>query len=69
MSTQALLSDIETFLAETEMPPSTFGRRAVNDWKFVRDLRAGKRRVWPETAEKVRRFMESARSAPTEAAA
>lgn len=52
----SLLHDIETFLLSTEIAESAFGRGAVNDWKFVRDLRSG-RRIWPETEAKVRRFM------------
>lgn len=38
------------------MAESSFGRGAVNDWSFIRGLRAG-RRVWPETEAKVRAFM------------
>lgn len=38
------------------MADSALGRAAVNDWAFVRQLRAG-RRVWPETEAKVRAFM------------
>lgn len=61
-SNHDLLSAIDAFLAEVNMKDSTFGRHAVNDWKFVRDLRQGKRRVWPETAKKVLDFIASARA-------
>lgn len=57
MSSHDLLTEIEAFMSRTGMAPSTFGRFAVNDWKFVRDLRVGNRRVWPETANKVRAFI------------
>lgn len=57
-----LLTDIELFLASQELAESTFGRMAVRDWKFVSDLRRG-RRVWPETEAKVRRFMAGYRRA------
>lgn len=57
-----LLSNIDAFLAESGMADSSFGRAAVNDWKFVRDLRSGKRRVWPETAKKVLKFIEQQRA-------
>lgn len=62
-----LLSKIDAFLAETGMADSSFGRAAVNDWKFVRDLRSGKRRVWPETAQRVLAFIAQ-RQAEAEAA-
>lgn len=51
-----LLTDIDAFLARNAVAESTFGREAVNDWQFVRSLRNG-RRVWPETAARVRKFM------------
>lgn len=52
-----LLSDIETFLAEHNLAPSTFGAAALGDRHFVRQLRNG-RRVWPPTEEKVRQYMQ-----------
>ncbi len=51
-----LLSEIDAFLSQTSMAPSTFGRKAVGDAKFIGRLRAGKR-CWPETAQKARRFI------------
>jgi 2,4-dienoyl-CoA reductase-like NADH-dependent reductase (Old Yellow Enzyme family) len=51
-----LLAEVERFLAEHQMSPVTFGRSALNDPHFVRQLRNG-RRVWPETESKVRAFM------------
>jgi hypothetical protein len=53
---EALLSAVDAFLSTTGMAESSFGRGAVNDWSFIRGLRAG-RRVWPETEAKVRAFM------------
>jgi hypothetical protein len=53
---ETLLSEIDAFLQANEMTESTFGRLAMNDWKFVRQLRNG-RRVWPETAQCVRQFI------------
>jgi hypothetical protein len=50
-----LLQDIEAFLGRHQMAPTTFGAM-VNDRHFVRQLRAG-RRVWPETASRVRQAM------------
>ena len=60
MSNHPLLSDVLAFIETHHMPESTFGRLAVNDWAFIRDLRGDKgraRRLWPETEAKVRRFM------------
>lgn len=59
-----LLSDIEGFLKAKGMTPTTFGESALNDRKFVFDLREG-RRVWEETETKVRDFMRDYR-APVE---
>lgn len=51
-----LLTEIEAFLATHEMAATRFGDEALGDRHLVRQLRAG-RRVWPETAAKVRTFM------------
>lgn len=56
----ALLEDIELFIATHGLTERRFGEEALNDKNFVPQLRSG-RRVWPETAEKVRRFMVSYR--------
>lgn len=37
-----ILERIEAHLRERKMSPSRFGREAVNDWKFVSQLRAGR---------------------------
>ncbi len=51
-----LLGSISDFCRRTGMAESTFGRRAVNDGKFVARLRDGAR-VTPETLERVNQFM------------
>lgn len=38
----SLLIDIDRFLRQTGMPPTSFGRAAVNDPRFVFDLRRGR---------------------------
>ncbi len=38
----SLLGKINRFLRATKMPETTFGRRAANDPRLVRDLRAGR---------------------------
>src|SRR2546421_10271620 len=52
-----LLGSISDFCRRTGMAESTFGRRAVNDGKFVSRLRDGAR-VTPETLQRVNQFME-----------
>src|SRR5260221_7775848 len=51
-----LLGSISDFCRRTGMAESTFGRRAVNDGKFVARLRDGAR-VTPETLQRVNLFM------------
>lgn len=51
-----LLPDIERFMAATGMAATRFSQDALGDRHFVKQLRNG-RRVWPETAAKVREFM------------
>jgi hypothetical protein len=56
MTKSELLKAIETFCADTGMAETTFGRKAVNDGKFVGRIREGGR-VWPETIERVEAFI------------
>jgi hypothetical protein len=51
-----LLGSISDFCRRTGMAESTFGRRAVNDGKFVARLRDGAR-VTPETLHRVNQFI------------
>lgn len=55
-----LLEEIDTFLSETGMGESYFGKRATGNSELVSRLRNG-RRVWPETEEKVRTFIAAQR--------
>lgn len=60
MTTQdTLLAEIEAFLArpDVDLPVTSFGRAVMHDGKFVADLRKG-RRVWPETAQRIRAYMQ-----------
>ena len=52
----ALLDSIAEFCRRNGMAESTFGRRAVNDGKFVARLRDGAR-ITPETLERVASYM------------
>ncbi|MFQ3894585.1 hypothetical protein [Sphingobium sp. R-7] len=58
--TDTLKDEIEVFLRLTRMKPTRFSISATRDRHFVRHLRKG-RRVWPETAERVRAFMRDYR--------
>ena len=58
MSKDQLLAAVIEFCKEHKMAESTFGRKAVNDGKFVSRLRTGAR-VTPETFEKVKKFINS----------
>lgn len=51
-----LLAEIEAFVEKVGISEITFGRKALSDPHFVRDLR-NSRRLWPETEAKVRDFM------------
>lgn len=53
---ETLLSEIELFMAAHGLSATKFGQEALRDRHFVKQLRKG-RRVWPETAAKVRSFM------------
>ena len=44
-----LLRQIERYIRQSGMPPTRFGREAVNDPRFVHDLRLG-REPRPKTA-------------------
>ena len=52
-----LLDSIADFCSRSGIAESTFGRRAVNDGKFVARLRDGAR-ITPETLDRVNSFLE-----------
>jgi hypothetical protein len=61
MSThQQFLSEIESFLEAENMAPTKFGLKAVNDAKFVANLRSGAD-VTTRTMDRVRRFISNYR--------
>jgi hypothetical protein len=61
----SLLDTIAEFCRRNSMAESTFGRRAVNDGKFVSRLKDGAR-ITPETLERVSQFMaRNGMQAPT----
>ena len=70
ISMAKLIDEIETFLQQTEMSPSYFGRLAVNDGKFVDRLRSGGD-VTTTTQANVQAFMRDyvPKATRTEAAA
>lgn len=56
----SILSEIETFLRETGMGVSYFGKSAVGNSELVSRLRSGGR-IWPETEQRVREFIAARR--------
>lgn len=53
----SLLWDINRYCRRTGMPPTKFGRLAVNDPRFVLDLMKG-REPGPATRKRVAAFIE-----------
>ena len=67
-SAHAFLAEIEAFLARERVAPSRFGRAAVGDPKFVRELREG-RAPSLRLVDRARAYMASRRAgAPADAA-
>lgn len=56
--TKSVLSDIETFLAHSGMAATTFGQRAVRDWRLVKRLRDGGD-VTTRNADRIREFIRA----------
>jgi hypothetical protein len=54
-----LLREVERFLRQNDTAPTTFGRKAMGDPRFVFDLRNG-RDPRPSTVARVRAFLELA---------
>jgi hypothetical protein len=63
MSVQ-LIVEIDAFLAESRIGEHRFGYLAAKNGRLVERLRSGGR-VWPETEERVRAFMEQRRNSRT----
>lgn len=55
-----LIDEIDKFLAEFGIGEHRFGFLAANNGRLVERLRAGGR-VWPETEERIRNFMNERR--------
>lgn len=64
---QQLKTELENAAAELGMAPSTLGEKTGQGGHFYRRLCDGKR-VWPETADAVRRQIEILRSLKQQAA-
>ena len=61
---QELLSEIDGFLAQHRMAPTTFGLKALKDGKFVGRLREGGN-LTIRTIERARQFMREYEPTPT----
>lgn len=62
MAHDPILTEIDTFLSETGMGASYFGKKAAGNSEVVARLRSGGR-VWPETRDKLLSFIASERAA------
>ncbi len=56
-----LLLEIDAFLAESGMGPSYFGKVATGNSEIVARLRQ-RRRIWPDTEQRVRDFIRTRQS-------
>lgn len=56
--TEEFRQEIDSFLAESGMDPTTFGRKTMNDPRFVFDIRAG-RASSSRTIEHVREWIKT----------
>jgi len=54
----SLIWKIERFLRASGMPPTTFGRRAINDPQLLHDLRNG-RELGARTAARIEAFIRA----------
>ncbi len=59
----SLLIDIDRFLRHNDMPPTRFGREAVNDPRFVFDIRKG-RECGGKTRSRVYAYIAKAKGRP-----
>jgi hypothetical protein len=64
---QAFLKEIDTFLAESGMAASSFGKAAVGDPNFVSDLRDHDREPRSRTVTRVQAFMRQSNKTETAA--
>jgi len=55
-ATAPLIEEIDAFLGRTGMADTTFGQKAVRDWRLLERLRRGGS-VTLKTAHKLREFM------------
>jgi len=54
--TETLLSEVSDFIERAKLSPSTFGKKAVGDPNFVRNLRAGREPRFG-TVQRIRTFI------------
>ena len=59
-----LLTEIDAFISEAKIAETTFGRRAVNDGKFVGKLRTGAG-ITVATVDRVRAYITKQRELAT----
>jgi 2,4-dienoyl-CoA reductase-like NADH-dependent reductase (Old Yellow Enzyme family) len=66
--TDQFLDEIETFLTQSGMDATAFGKSAMSDPSFVFDLRAG-RSPSIRTVDRCRNYMRTTRAKPRQGAA
>lgn len=62
---EAFLAKIDAFLATSKMKPTAFGKAAVGDPNFVRDLREKDRQPSLGTVDRINAFMASHETSAT----
>ncbi len=53
---ETIISDIREFCRQQNIAESTFGQRAVHDWRLIERLEAGKT-ITLRTAERIRQYI------------
>ena len=56
-SSAEIVGEVMRFCMSRQLTPTEFGLMAMNDKSFVSGILTKRRRIWPETEAKVRRFM------------
>lgn len=64
-ATEALLAEIESYCAASGIAETTFGQKAVKNWRLVESLRSGKC-VTLRTADRVRAFIAAQKASAAE---
>jgi len=61
--TQQLIAEIDAFLAQSGMAATTFGQKAVRNWRIVEQIRSGCN-IGMKTAGRIRGFISENQKQP-----